>query len=126
MLRAQNRAYFRCMFENKKQKVISRSAFLRRQIVYSLYASLIIFFSLFIGIAGYMLTADLPFLDALLNASMILTGMGPVNTMNNAASKIFASLYALYSGVAFLSTIGVFLSPVIHRFMHKIHMDPET
>lgn len=73
-----------------------------------------------------MLTADLPFLDALLNASMILTGMGPVNTMNNAASKIFASLYALYSGVAFLSTIGVFLSPVIHRFMHKIHMDPET
>jgi hypothetical protein len=114
------------MFENKKQKVISRSAFLRRQIVYSLYASLIIFFSLFIGIAGYMLTADLPFLDALLNASMILTGMGPVNTMNNAASKIFASLYALYSGVAFLSTIGVFLSPVIHRFMHKIHMDPET
>ena len=70
-----------------------------------------------------MATAHLNFIDSLLNASMILTGMGPVNPMPTNAAKLFASLYSLYSGVAFLTVMGVFLAPVIHRFMHKLHIE---
>ena len=66
---------------------------------------------------------DLPWLDALLNASMILTGMGPVDAMKDNAAKWFASFYALFSGVAFLSTMAVFLSPMVHRFLHLHHLD---
>jgi ABC-type polysaccharide/polyol phosphate export permease len=76
-----------------------------------------------IGVVGYMITAKLEFIDAVLNASMILTGMGPVNVMPNDSAKWFASIYALYSGVAFLTTIGLFIAPIAHRFMHKLHLD---
>jgi hypothetical protein len=111
------------MFEKKSQNVISRKSFISRQVKFTLYATGIMCFSLFLGIFGYMLTADLNFIDALLNASMILTGMGPVNPMPSDSAKIFASFYSLYSGVAFLTVMGVFLAPVIHRFMHKLHLE---
>ena len=111
------------MFEKKSQNVISRKRFISRQVKFTLYATGIMGFSLFLGIFGYMLTADLNFIDSLLNASMILTGMGPVNPMPSDAAKLFASFYSLYSGVAFLTVMGVFLAPVIHRFMHKLHLE---
>jgi hypothetical protein len=76
-----------------------------------------------IGVSGYFAFAGLGFVVALLNASMILTGMGPVNPMTDNPAKLFASFYAIYSGVAFLSVIGVFIAPVVHRFMHKIHLE---
>lgn len=79
-------------------------------------------FSLGIGVLGYHYFSDLPWLDALLNASMILTGMGPVDPMKTDGAKWFASLYAIYSGVAFLSTVAVFLTPIVHRFLHKHHL----
>ena len=63
--------------------------------------------------------------DALLNASMILTGMGPIDAMKNDAAKLFASFYSIFSGVVFLSTVAVFLSPIVHRFLHKLHVDEE-
>ena len=72
-----------------------------------------------------MSLAELKFADALLNASMILGGMGPVDPMPNEASKYFASFYALFSGISFISTMAVLLAPVVHRAMHKFHIETE-
>lgn len=79
--------------------------------------------SLGIGMAGYHWTEGLPWLDALLNASMILTGMGPVNPVQTAAGKLFASAYALFSGVVFLTAVAVLLAPGFHRFLRKFRLD---
>lgn len=75
--------------------------------------------------AGYHFTMSLGFTDSLINASMILTGMGPVDKAETDAAKIFASLYAIYSGVAFLSSIAFLFLPILHRFLHKMHIDIE-
>jgi len=82
--------------------------------------------SLGIGVVGYHLTEGLGWLDSLLNASMILGGMGPVDVLHHNAGKWFASFYALFSGVAFLVTCGVLFAPVIHRFLHKFHLDVQS
>jgi hypothetical protein len=111
------------LFENRKHKVIPRKAFVRRQLVFFLYGCLIIFISLFIGVAGYMYAANLPFVDATLNASMILAGMGPVDVMTTHVAKYFSSFYALYSGIVFLSTASIVLAPAVHRFLHIIHKE---
>lgn len=88
-------------------------------------ALIILIFSLGIGIIGYMYFFNLHWIDALYNASMILTGMGPVDKPINSAGKIFASVYAVYSGVAFLTSIAVIFAPVFHRFLHKFRLDIE-
>jgi hypothetical protein len=111
------------MFETKKEKLISGRAFLARQIRFTLYSAGLVLISLIIGIVGYMASEGLSFMDSLLNASMILTGMGPVSPMTNDLSKLFASFYALYSGIAFLTVVGLFIAPVAHRFMHKHHLE---
>ena len=68
----------------------------------------------------------LSWIDALVNASLILTGMGPVNPLINDGAKYFASIYSIFSGVVFLSIVAVFLSPIVHRFLHKMYIsDPE-
>ena len=81
--------------------------------------------SLLIGILGYMYFFDLNWVDGLLNAAMILTGMGPVNQATNNGGKIFAAIYAIYSGVAFLTSVAVLFAPILHRFLHKFHLDTE-
>lgn len=81
--------------------------------------------SLGIGVIGYHFLADLGWVDSLLNASMILTGMGPVNPMISTEAKLFSSFYALFSGVAFLSIAAVMFAPLIHRFLHKLQIDLE-
>ena len=75
--------------------------------------------------AGYHCFGNLPWVDSFLNASMILTGMGPVDRMETDAGKLFSSFYALFSGVAFLTFVAVLFSPLYHRFMHKFHLDIE-
>src|SRR4051812_24120318 len=90
------------------------------------YSSVIILTSLLIRIVGYHYTADLPWIDSLLNASMILTGMGPIDPMTNATSKLFASFYALFSGIVFLSSIAVFISPLVHQFMYELHIEDKS
>lgn len=82
---------------------------------------LIIALSLAIGTAGYRACAGLGWIDALLNASMILTGMGPVNILTTDGAKLFASFYALYSGIVFLAATGLFFAPFLHRVLHKLH-----
>jgi hypothetical protein len=83
----------------------------------------IILFSLGIGVLGYHLTEGLPWLDALLNASMILGGMGPVDPIRTDAGKWFASFYALFSGMVLLVAAGVLIAPVFHRFLHRFHLE---
>ncbi len=79
--------------------------------------------SLALGVLGYHLLGGLSWLDALVNASMILTGMGPVNEIATVGGKLFASFYALFSGVAFLTIVAVLLAPAVHRFLHRFHLD---
>jgi hypothetical protein len=81
--------------------------------------------SLGIGILGYHTLEGLSWTDSLLNASMLLGGMGPVETPQTEAGKIFASFYALFSGVVFLVAVGVLIAPVFHRFLHRFHLDVE-
>ena len=75
------------------------------------------------GVLGYQFTADIPWLDALHNASMILSGMGPVVTIDTVAGKLFSSFYALFSGIAFVTNMGILLAPVAHRIFHILHME---
>lgn len=109
--------------EHKSQKVLSIPAFLVRQSRYSLFAFLLVAFSVGIGVLGYRWIADLSWLDSFHMASMILTGMGPVAEMNSDSAKLFSSFYALYSGVAFLSIMAVFFTPMIHRLLHILHVE---
>ncbi|MBS1764972.1 MAG: hypothetical protein JSS90_08415 [Bacteroidetes bacterium] len=111
------------MYEHKSSPLVSYEVFKKRVIKNTFMALIMLMFSLFMGMVGYHFLDNLSWVDSLLDASMILTGMGPVHEMTNTASKLFASFYALYSGVAFLTTIAVFLAPVIHRFMHRFHLE---
>ncbi len=76
-----------------------------------------------VGVLGYHVTNGLPWLDSLVDASMILSGMGPVSPLRTDASKWFASFYALFSGVVFITTAGVLFAPVVHRYLHKFHLE---
>jgi hypothetical protein len=79
--------------------------------------------SLALGIVGYHLIAGFNWVDSLLNAAMILTGMGPVGTLNSDTAKVFASAYALFSGLVFITATGILLAPIFHRVLHKFHLE---
>jgi pimeloyl-ACP methyl ester carboxylesterase len=111
------------MFEHYSKPVLPRELFLIRLLRHLGFMILVLGISLGIGVAGYHYLNELPWLDSLLNASMILAGMGPVDPMKSDAAKWFASLYALFSGVVFVSTVAVFLTPIVHRFLHQHHLD---
>jgi hypothetical protein len=111
------------MFESKYDPLISRADFLARLGRSFGLTVLIVAFSLLLGGAGYHYLGQLPWIDAVLNASMILTGMRPVDPLRTTAGKLFATFYALYSGIALLSMMAVVLAPVIHRLMHRFHLE---
>src|SRR5262249_31783734 len=110
-------------FEHKKSPLLPRQHYYMRVMRYTWFALQLIIVSLGIGVLGYHYLNDLGWLDSLVNASMILTGMGPVDPLKNDGAKWFASFYAIFSGVAFLSIVAVFLSPIVHRFLHRLHLD---
>ncbi len=110
------------MYEHHEQPLASRRKFLRRLALNALIGAAILFVSLGIGMAGYHYLEGLSWIDSLLNASMILGGMGPVNPLQTDAGKIFASFYALYSGVVLLASVGVLAAPIFHRFLHHFHL----
>ena len=114
------------MFEHRHEPLIPRKVFFRRLAWHVCLGLALVAASLSIGIVGYHFTEGMGWLDSLLNASMILGGMGPVNELHHDAGKWFASFYALFSGVAFLVTCGVLFAPVAHRFLHKFHLDMES
>jgi len=109
------------MWERYDQPMAPWSVFARRVLRLVLLALLPLFGSLLVGWVGYMVLANLGPIDAFLNACMILGGMGPVDPLPNDAAKVFAGLYALYSGVFFLVIAGLILAPFFHRVMHHLH-----
>ena len=110
------------MYEHHKQPIASRKVFIRRLALNGLIGILLLVFSLGIGMIGYHSLEGLSWIDSLLNASMILGGMGPVDPMKTDAGKIFASFYAIYSGVIILASVGVLIAPIFHRFLHHFHL----
>ena len=111
--------------ERKTQPLAPFGVFLLRLWRNFLGAFAFLIFSLGIGTLGYHFIGDVPWIDAMLNAAMILTGMGPVDKMETTAGKLFATFYALYSGVAFLTMVAVMLAPLYHRLLHHFHLDTE-
>jgi hypothetical protein len=114
------------MYEHRSEPLLPQKLFIRRLFKHSALALLIILVSLGIGMLGYHFIERLSWVDALLNASMILGGMGPVNELHSNSGKIFASIYALYSGIAFLVLTGIIFAPVAHRFLHHLHLDDDS
>ena len=113
------------MFEHHRAPLASRDVFLLRLLRSVFIAVGVVLVSLAIGAVGYHGFEGLSWLQATLNASMILTGMGPVDELHTTGGKVFATLYALYSGVAFLTVVAVLFAPVAHRFLHRFHLMAE-
>lgn len=103
------------MFEHRTENVLSTVQFVRRMARFVGLALLMLAGALLIGVFGYHYLGGFPWLDALLNASMILTGMGPIGEIHSMAGKLFASAYALFSGLVFITIMGVMLAPIMHR-----------
>ena len=114
------------IFERRNEELASTSEFAKRMAAFIGLALGLIAVALMIGIAGYRYLAGFGWVDSLLEASMILGGMGPVNPLSTDGAKIFASMYALFSGLIFIAVMGVILSPVVHRLMHKFHIDEDN
>jgi hypothetical protein len=110
-------------YEHRSQPLLPRRHYLRRLLWHGLWGLALILASLAIGILGYHVLEGLSWLDSLLNASMILGGMGPVNELHTNAGKLFASFYALFAGIVFLVIAGILVAPVVHRFLHRLHLD---
>jgi len=110
------------MYESLQMKPLTRARFVRRVLGHLGVALLAVAFALFIGVSGYHFLGRLAWIDALLNASMILAGMGPVDHLESSGAKIFASFYALFSGFCFIAILGVVLAPFAHRLMHLLHI----
>jgi hypothetical protein len=111
------------MFESRHQRVIPRRHFMLRMLLCAALASVIAGVALAVGIIGYHELAGLAWIDALHNASMILGGMGPVAEMKSDAAKYFSSAYALFCGLVFISIVALTLAPVLHRILHRFHID---
>lgn len=113
------------MYEHHKQPLASRRTFARRLMNNAALAFVVLSVSLVIGMLGYHVLEGLSWVDALLNASMLLGGMGPVTPLQTDAGKLFASFYAIYSGVILLASVGVLVAPILHRFLHHFHLADE-
>lgn len=113
------------MYEHHSQPLLPRPLYIRRLLLHAASAACVLLGSLGIGVLGYHYTEGLSWLDALLNAAMLLGGMGPIDPLRALAGKLFASFYALFSGIIFLVAAGVLVAPVIHRFLHHLHLDAE-
>jgi hypothetical protein len=111
------------MFEHRSAPLASRRAYLARLRRCAAAAGGLIAGTLLIGVCGYHGLGHLGWVDSIYNASMILGGMGQVDRMDTDAAKLFASGYALFSGVALLSSVTVLMAPTLHRFMHRFHME---
>lgn len=119
-------------FEHKNEPLASDAKYRQRLLKYFCISLILLLFSLIIGTVGYWyfgqenVKTDKPsWIDAFLCASMILTGMGPIGSIESDGGKIFSALYAIYSGVTFLSVMAIFFAPILHRFLHLLHIDED-
>ena len=113
------------MYESRLQPVATRRLFVARMLRHTAFAMAVIAGSLLIGMSGYVYFERLSWLDAFVDASMLLGGMGPVHNPQTTGGKLFAGCYALYAGLVFLVTVGVMLAPILHRALHKFHWTKE-
>jgi hypothetical protein len=111
------------MYEHRSKPLLPRPKFYRRLARSVAIGLAVVLGSLLIGMAGYHVFENLGWIDAFANASMILSGMGPLGELKTSGGKIFAGCYALFSGVAFLTSVGVVFAPIFHRFLHKFHLE---
>jgi hypothetical protein len=114
------------MYEHKKKPLLTRKQFYHRVIKHGSYSLIAIFFALAIGVIGYHQLGHLNWVDSILNAAMILGGMGPVNNLDNDVAKLFSAAYALFSGLFFIGVAALLLAPFAHRLMHHLHLDDES
>ena len=112
-------------YERMREPIVSHREFLARAITHFLLAAAMIAVALIIGIVGYHVFDRLPWIDSLVNASMILGGMGPVDALRGDAAKLFASFYALFAGLIFVTAAGLLLGPWLHRLLHHFHFEDE-
>src|SRR4051812_38178765 len=113
------------MFEHRSSKLAPPAVFVRRLALSMLVAGVVIVLSLAAGMLGYHELESLNWLDAFDNAAMILSGMGPLATLQTTGGKLFAGLYAIYSGFLVIAVAGIILAPVAHRVLHKFHLESE-
>jgi hypothetical protein len=112
-------------YESRHQPVLPRRQFVQRLAWNFAAASLLIGVSLAVGMLGYRYTEGMAWIDAFANAAMILSGMGPLSPLQTWGGKLFAGLYALYSGLVLIVAAGIILAPVVHRLLHHFHADVE-
>ncbi len=112
-------------FESRHQPLASRARFARRLARNFAAASLLILLSLLAGMCGYHWLENMEWIDAFVNAAMILSGMGPLGPLQTWGGKLFAGLYALYSGLTVIVAAGVMLAPVVHRVLHRFHVQED-
>ena len=112
-------------YESRGERLLPRRLFVRRLARHGLLATVVLGISLGAGAVGYRWTEGMGWLDAFLNASMILSGMGPVDTLRTDGGKLFATVYSIFSGVIFLGVVGVVLAPLLHRMLHRFHLDED-
>ena len=110
-------------YEHNSEPLATSSVYLKRILINLAWTTAVLFVSLSIGVVGYKYFAPMSWIDALHNASMILSGMGPVVVIQTNAGKLFSSFYALFSGVVFITNIGILIAPVAHRFFHKMNLE---
>lgn len=113
------------MYESHKQAPLTHRHFLRRLALHVASATALLLVSLLIGMAGYSYFEALAWRDAFLNSAMLLGGMGPVDAPGTNGGKVFAGLYALYAGLAFIFATGLVFIPVLHRLLHEFHWDED-
>jgi len=111
------------LYEKRKAPIASSGKFVERLVTQLFITIFILAISLLAGIAGYHYLESLSWMDSLLNASMILGGMGPVDALKTDGGKLFASIYAIYSGLFLIICGGLLLAPVFHRILHHFHSD---
>jgi hypothetical protein len=111
------------MYEHRRERLLPRPKFVRRILLHALVALAPVMLTLAAGVVGYHVLAGVPWIDALLNASMILGGMGPVDRLETAGAKVFASAYALFCGLLFIGVMGILLAPFLHRLFHSLHIE---
>jgi len=111
------------MWEHRTEPLLSRTQFLRRLARSGALGAILIAISLLIGMLGYHAFEQLGWVDAFLNSTMLLGGMGPVDAPKTVAGKIFAGCYALYCGLMVIVIVGIAFAPVVHRFLHRFHLE---
>jgi hypothetical protein len=111
------------MFEHRSKPLLPRLDFIKRLVFFALLSAGFVTFSLLVGMVGYRTFENFSWVDAFVNAAMLMGGMGPVSELHTNAGKIFAGVYAMYCGLMFIIAVGFLVAPVFHRFLHKFHLE---